>query len=190
MYALNMDTDHSARVRKSCVVEVVVLRRLFIANSRAKCDRRRDYDRRRQRSSSSSRGNIVQPNERSALLCSALLCVRSFVRVRRPGVVRVGPWHEAGGRGARGFCCCCCLNSLANYSPGVCDSCFAVVVVLVAGVIVSWCHKMLLAFLPFRERRLFADFSHLLPFLYPLLQFTHYTPGRALPFALIGSCPS
>ena len=73
-YALNVGIDHSTVVRKSCVVEVlVVLRRLFIANSRAKCDRRRDYDRRRQRSSSSSsRGNIVQPNERSALLCSAL----------------------------------------------------------------------------------------------------------------------
>ena len=74
--ALNMgSSNHTAKVRESFVVEVVVLRRLFIANSRAKCDRR-DYDRCR-RPSRSSRGNIVQPNERSALLCS--VSVRSFV---------------------------------------------------------------------------------------------------------------
>ena len=145
-YALNVDIDHSTVVRKSCVVEVVVvLRRLFIANSRAKCDRRRDYDRRR-------RCVVVR---RAATLFSQtkdVLYSALYPFVSAPELFESAA-HEA-------VAAALIPSPITHLVHGVCDSCFAVV-----DLIVSWCHKMLLlAFVPFRARRLFPDFSPFSPY--------------------------
>ena len=105
--------NNSVRFGESFAVEVVVLGRLFIAKSRAKCDRRRDYDR---RCRSFSRRAATLLSQTKEVPCSPLLRVPSC----RSNRSRMAP-----APGTREVAAALIPSPITH--PGVCDSCFVVV---------------------------------------------------------------